>query len=75
MKTRTLALAVASVFALSAFAEETSVKQDVKDAAHAIKREWKKGWRATKKAAKEVTHEAADATEKAAKKTKENIDN
>jgi hypothetical protein len=53
---------------------ETSVKKDVKDAAHAVKREWKKGWKATKKVTKDLVRGAADATEKAAKKTKENLD-
>ena len=67
--------ALSIVLPLAAHAEEATIKQDVKDAAHSIKRAWKKGWHATKKTAKEITHEAADAAEKAAKKTKENLDN
>ena len=55
-------------------AESNSVKQDIKGAASAVKREWKKGWRATKKTAKKIGHGAADATEKTARKVKENID-
>lgn len=54
--------------------ESGTVKQDIQGAAKAVKREWKKGWRATKKAAKEVSRGAADATEKTARKVKENID-
>jgi hypothetical protein len=58
----------------TAFAEETSIKQDFKDAGHSIKREWKKGWHATKKEAKKVGKGAAGAAEKTAKKVKEKLD-
>lgn len=75
LKNLALTIGLTVLFSTSGSAEEAgSIKQDIKGAARAVKREWKKGWRATKKTAKEVGRGAADATEKTARKVKQNID-
>ena len=55
----------------SAYAQETTAKEDIKDAGRSTKRAVKKTGSATKNTAKKATHETAKAVEKGADKVKD----
>jgi hypothetical protein len=69
-----LLLLAALLTPLAVQAGDGTLKHDVKDTAHAIKRTWKDGWHATKKTAKSVGKSAAGAAEKGAHKVKKKLD-
>jgi hypothetical protein len=56
---------------LSAYAQESGAKEDIKDAGRSTKRAVKKTGSATKKAAKKATNATAKTVEKGAEKVKE----
>ena len=56
---------------MCASGQDTSAKEDIKDAGRATKRAAKKTGSATKKTAKKAAHATADGVDKAAKKVKE----
>ena len=64
-------MGVAALFAVGACAQDSTAKEDIKEAGRATKHAAKKTGSATKKTAKKAAHATANTVDKGAKKVKE----
>ena len=67
----TAVVLLAAGASLSAYAQDTTAKEDIKDAGRSTKRAVKKTGSATKKTTKKVVHATANQVDKGATKVKE----
>ena len=64
-------IGIAALLAVGAYAQDSTAKEDIKEAGRATKHAAKKTGSATKKTTKKAAHSTANAVDKGAKKVKE----